>query len=159
MEIMGAIEAAASNVGATKQLKRGESALWVYAAVAEEREGSQKAPPDTHGVMLPNAAFASGSQYSTTWLAKTENTYIHSGKSTLPNHLFHTNFTEMNAENRRHGNHGVEISIVWKFQITQSQPIEVLEEAVSKGHKFENKVEWGIDLASEHERYLKENKF
>ncbi|PWA71329.1 Sec23/Sec24, trunk domain-containing protein [Artemisia annua] len=74
-----AIEAAASNVGATKQLKRGESALWVYAAVAEEREGSQKAPPNTHGVMLPNAAFASGSQYSTTWLAKTENTYIHSG--------------------------------------------------------------------------------
>ncbi|KAG9145450.1 hypothetical protein Leryth_021444 [Lithospermum erythrorhizon] len=25
--------------------------------------------------------------------------------------------------------------------------------------KFENKVEWGIDLASEHERYLTEEKF
>ncbi|GJW12854.1 hypothetical protein Tco_1578681 [Tanacetum coccineum] len=39
---------------------------------------------------------------------------------------------------------------------THSQPllqeaIEVLEEAGSKGHAFEKKVEWGIDLASKHE--------
>ncbi|KAG2718270.1 hypothetical protein I3760_03G211400 [Carya illinoinensis] len=32
-------------------------------------------------------------------------------------------------------------------------------EAVKGGRKFENKVEWGIDLASEHERYLTEVKF
>ena len=31
---------------------------------------------------------------------------------------------------------------------------EILEEAVAKGHKFEFPVYWGVDLASEHERYL-----
>lgn len=35
-----------------------------------------------------------------------------------------------------------------------TQAIEILEEAMANGHKFENKVEWGIDLATEHERYL-----
>nr|GFA02186.1 asparagine--tRNA ligase, cytoplasmic 1-like [Tanacetum cinerariifolium] len=41
----------------------------------------------------------------------------------------------------------------------KKEVIEVLEEAVSKGHEFEKKVEWGIDLASKHERYLIEKKF
>lgn len=35
-----------------------------------------------------------------------------------------------------------------------TQAIEILEEAMANGHKFENKVKWGIDLATEHERYL-----
>ncbi|MCH2143685.1 MAG: asparagine--tRNA ligase [Phycisphaerales bacterium] len=34
--------------------------------------------------------------------------------------------------------------------------IRKLEEAVAKGHKFEFPVSWGIDLQSEHERYLTE---
>ncbi|KAL0434867.1 UNVERIFIED_CONTAM: Asparagine--tRNA ligase, cytoplasmic 1 [Sesamum radiatum] len=33
------------------------------------------------------------------------------------------------------------------------EAVAILEEA-AKVKKFENKVEWGIDLASEHERYL-----
>ncbi|GFQ04792.1 asparagine--tRNA ligase cytoplasmic 1 [Phtheirospermum japonicum] len=42
--------------------------------------------------------------------------------------------------------------------VTYTEAIEILEEA-SKVKKFENKVEWGIDLASEHERYLTDEKF
>ena len=35
--------------------------------------------------------------------------------------------------------------------------IELLQKAVKEGHKFENsKIEWGMDLQSEHERYLTE---
>jgi asparaginyl-tRNA synthetase len=34
--------------------------------------------------------------------------------------------------------------------------IKALESAISKGHKFEFPVKWGIDLQSEHERYLTE---
>ena len=37
--------------------------------------------------------------------------------------------------------------------------IKILEEAVAKGHKFEFPVYWGVDLASEHERYLVEEHF
>lgn len=38
-------------------------------------------------------------------------------------------------------------------RITYTKAVEVLEEAVKGGKVFENKVEWGIDLASEHERF------
>lgn len=38
-------------------------------------------------------------------------------------------------------------------RISYTEAVELLEEAVKGGRKFENKVEWGIDLASEHERY------
>jgi len=38
-----------------------------------------------------------------------------------------------------------------------TEAIGLLQEAVKKGHKFEyNKIEWGMDLQSEHERYLTE---
>ncbi len=38
-----------------------------------------------------------------------------------------------------------------------TEGIRLLQEAVAKGHKFENnKIEWGMDLQSEHERYLTE---
>ncbi|CAH1437456.1 unnamed protein product [Lactuca virosa] len=43
-------------------------------------------------------------------------------------------------------------------RLTYTEAVTILEEAVSKGHKFENNVEWGIDLASEHEKYLTETK-
>ncbi|MCD7451453.1 Asparagine--tRNA ligase, cytoplasmic 1 [Datura stramonium] len=43
-------------------------------------------------------------------------------------------------------------------RITYTEAIEILEVA-AKVKKFENKVEWGIDLASEHERYLTEEHF
>ncbi|KAK6147772.1 hypothetical protein DH2020_018684 [Rehmannia glutinosa] len=43
-------------------------------------------------------------------------------------------------------------------RITYTEAVAILEEA-AKVKKFENKVEWGIDLASEHERYLTEEKF
>ena len=38
-------------------------------------------------------------------------------------------------------------------RISYTEAVELLEEAVRGGKKFENAVEWGIDLASEHERY------
>ncbi|GMN63871.1 hypothetical protein TIFTF001_032940 [Ficus carica] len=44
-------------------------------------------------------------------------------------------------------------------RITYTKAVELLEEAVKNGKVFENKVEWGTDLASEHERYLTEVKF
>ena len=37
--------------------------------------------------------------------------------------------------------------------------IKILEDAVAAGHKFEFPVSWGMDLASEHERYLVEQHF
>eukprot|EP01018_Ginkgo_biloba_P038957 Gb_01987 [translate_table: standard] len=42
-------------------------------------------------------------------------------------------------------------------RITYTEAVELLEKVTDK--KFENKVEWGIDLASEHERYLTEEIF
>ncbi|ESQ42748.1 hypothetical protein EUTSA_v10013096mg [Eutrema salsugineum] len=44
-------------------------------------------------------------------------------------------------------------------RLTYTDAIKLLEEAVAQGKEFENSVEWGIDLASEHERYLTEVKF
>ncbi len=40
------------------------------------------------------------------------------------------------------------------FEITYTEAIDVLTKAVNDGHKFENDVFWGIDLATEHEKYL-----
>ena len=44
-------------------------------------------------------------------------------------------------------------------RITYTQGIEILEKAIAEGHKFEFPVYWGVDLASEHERYLVEQHF
>ncbi|CAI0543719.1 unnamed protein product, partial [Linum tenue] len=44
-------------------------------------------------------------------------------------------------------------------RISYTEAVKILEEAVKGGKKFDNKVEWGIDLASEHERFLTENEF
>lgn len=44
-------------------------------------------------------------------------------------------------------------------RLTYTQGIEILEKAVEGGHKFENPVSWGMDLASEHERFLVEKYF
>lgn len=44
-------------------------------------------------------------------------------------------------------------------RITYTRGVEILEEAVKNGHKFEFPVYWGADLASEHERYLVETHF
>ena len=42
-----------------------------------------------------------------------------------------------------------------KFErLSYTKAIDILLEAVAAGQKFENEVEWGIDLATEHERYL-----
>ncbi|KAM2485801.1 hypothetical protein ACFX1W_037943 [Malus domestica] len=43
----------------------------------------------------------------------------------------------------------------WKpfmLKITYTEAVDLLIDAVKKGKKFENHIEWGIDLASEHER-------
>jgi len=40
-----------------------------------------------------------------------------------------------------------------------TEGIEILEKAVAEGHKFEYPVSWGVDLQSEHERYLVEQHF
>ena len=39
------------------------------------------------------------------------------------------------------------------IRVTYTEAVEILEDAVKNGKKFENEVKWGIDLASEHERY------
>lgn len=44
-------------------------------------------------------------------------------------------------------------------RLTYSEGISILEEAVSKGRKFEFPIYWGADMASEHERYLVEEYF
>ncbi|KAK7314364.1 hypothetical protein VNO77_32884 [Canavalia gladiata] len=45
------------------------------------------------------------------------------------------------------------------IRLSYTEAVEILEEAVKNGKTFENEVKWGIDLASEHERYLTEVKF
>ncbi len=44
-------------------------------------------------------------------------------------------------------------------RLTYTEGIEILEQAVKDGHKFEFPISWGMDLASEHERYLVEHHF
>ena len=44
-------------------------------------------------------------------------------------------------------------------RLTYTEGIKILEEAVANGVKFEYPVGWGIDLQSEHERYLVEQHF
>lgn len=44
-------------------------------------------------------------------------------------------------------------------RLDYSESIKILEEAVKSGQKFEYPVSWGMDLASEHERYLVEHHF
>ena len=44
-------------------------------------------------------------------------------------------------------------------RLSYTEGIKILEEAVASGHKFEFPVSWGMDLASEHERYLVEQHF
>lgn len=43
-------------------------------------------------------------------------------------------------------------------RMTYTEAIEILTKAVKDGHRFENsKIEWGMDLQSEHERYITEH--
>ncbi|MBP7369488.1 MAG: asparagine--tRNA ligase [Paludibacteraceae bacterium] len=44
-------------------------------------------------------------------------------------------------------------------RLTYTEGIKILEDAMAKGQKFEFPVGWGIDLQSEHERYLVEKHF
>lgn len=44
-------------------------------------------------------------------------------------------------------------------RLPYTEGIKILEEAVKNGHKFEFPISWGMDLASEHERYLVEEYF
>ena len=44
-------------------------------------------------------------------------------------------------------------------RLTYTEGINILEEAIKNGHKFEFPVYWGVDLASEHERFLVEEHF
>lgn len=44
-------------------------------------------------------------------------------------------------------------------RLTYTEGVQILEEAVANGHKFEYNVGWGTDLQSEHERYLVEQHF
>ncbi|MBR1713105.1 MAG: asparagine--tRNA ligase [Alloprevotella sp.] len=45
------------------------------------------------------------------------------------------------------------------IRLDYTEGIRILEEAVAAGQKFEFPVSWGMDLASEHERYLVEQHF
>lgn len=45
------------------------------------------------------------------------------------------------------------------IRLSYTEGIKILEQAVADGHQFEYPVYWGVDLASEHERYLVENHF
>jgi asparaginyl-tRNA synthetase len=44
-------------------------------------------------------------------------------------------------------------------RLNYTEGIEILKAAVASGHKFEFPVDWGLDLQSEHERYLVEQHF
>lgn len=44
-------------------------------------------------------------------------------------------------------------------RLTYTEGVEILMDAIAKGHKFEFPVGWGTDLQSEHERYLVEQHF
>ena len=44
-------------------------------------------------------------------------------------------------------------------RVTYTEAIEILEAAVAGGHAFEYPVSWGIDLQTEHERFLTEEHF
>ena len=44
-------------------------------------------------------------------------------------------------------------------RLPYTEGIKILEEAVANGHKFEFPVSWGMDLASEHERFLVQENF
>lgn len=44
-------------------------------------------------------------------------------------------------------------------RLTYTDGIKILEEVAADGHKFEFPVSWGMDLASEHERFLVEHHF
>jgi asparaginyl-tRNA synthetase len=44
-------------------------------------------------------------------------------------------------------------------RITYTQGIDILLDAVAKGHKFDVPVSWGMDLQSEHERFLVEQHY
>ena len=44
-------------------------------------------------------------------------------------------------------------------RVTYTEAIEILEEAVAKGQKSDYPVSWGIDLQTEHERFLTEQHF
>jgi asparaginyl-tRNA synthetase len=42
-------------------------------------------------------------------------------------------------------------------RITYTEAIEILQKSIADGRKFEHAVEWGIDLATEHERHIAED--
>ena len=44
-------------------------------------------------------------------------------------------------------------------RVTYTEAVSILEDAVAKGHAFEYHVSWGIDLQTEHERFLTEEHF
>ena len=44
-------------------------------------------------------------------------------------------------------------------RVTYTEAVSILEDAVAKGHTFEYPVSWGIDLQTEHERFLTEEHF
>ena len=44
-------------------------------------------------------------------------------------------------------------------RVSYTEAVEILEKAVADGHKFEYPVSWGIDLQTEHERFLTEEHF
>lgn len=44
-------------------------------------------------------------------------------------------------------------------RLSYSEGIKILEEAVAAGHHFEEPISWGMDLQSEHERFLVEQHF
>ncbi len=65
---------------------------------------------------------------------------------------FFNNFIDKGLKDRLHAVLHSEFK-----RITYTEVIEELKKAVKNGHKFENsKIEWGMDLQSEHERYITE---
>ena len=65
---------------------------------------------------------------------------------------FFNNFIDKDVKNRL--NHVLNSEF---RRMSYTEAIEILKKAVADGHKFDNsKIEWGMDLQSEHERYITE---
>ncbi|GJT67409.1 reverse transcriptase domain-containing protein [Tanacetum coccineum] len=126
------------------------------------RFGTPKAIISDRGTHFCNDQFAKVmSKYGVTHRLATAYHPQMSGQVEVSNHGLKRILERTIGENRVSWSDKLDDAL-WAFRTAFKTPIgsiEVLEEASSKGHAFEKKVEWGIDLASKHESTQRHNPF